>query len=64
VTVQPGEHLHGLVAFRKVANIGGAVLEIPWSLDGTRIEWSRHALGDPAATGLDGKGGEGPRREA
>ena len=46
LTLRPGERLRGLVAFEKAASVDAAKLEIPWSVDGTRFEWTRRAIAD------------------
>ncbi|MBI4583889.1 MAG: hypothetical protein HY717_07680 [Planctomycetes bacterium] len=46
VILQSGERLQGLVAFRKVASVSAAKLEIPWSVDGTHFEWVSRNLDD------------------
>ncbi len=48
LTMQPGERLQGLVAFRKVVSVDGAELEIPWSVDGAHFEWIHRNLDDSA----------------
>ena len=57
VTMQSGERLQGLVAFRKVASVDGAELEIPWTVDGTHFEWVRRKLDGSAEAKLEGERG-------